>query len=81
MGFVQNVAVVALFSGAYISNPDEDSFRRFIESEYKRYLMAGFISFLFLLFGSGNASWLEAKLASIVTSNIIKRDVNKATEL
>lgn len=37
MGFIQNVAIAALFGGAYISNPDEDSFRRFLESEYKRW--------------------------------------------
>mgnify|MGYP001809589050 CR=1 FL=1 len=38
MGLIQNVAVIALFSGAYMSNPDEESFKRFLEMEYRRYI-------------------------------------------
>lgn len=38
MGLIQNVAVIALFSGAYMSNPDEESFKRFLELEYRKYL-------------------------------------------
>ena len=34
MGLIQNVAFVALFSGAYMSNPDEESFKKFLEMEY-----------------------------------------------
>jgi len=37
MGLIQNVAVIALFSGAYMSNPDEESFKRFLEMEYRKY--------------------------------------------
>lgn len=45
MGLIQNVAVIALFSGAYMSNPDEESFKRFLEMEYRRYFQK--ILFLF----------------------------------
>ena len=38
MGLIQNVTVLALFSGAYMSNPDEESFKKFLEIEYRRYL-------------------------------------------
>lgn len=33
----RNLAVAALFAGAYASNPDEDSFQRFVEAELKKY--------------------------------------------
>ena len=36
MGLIQNFAVIALFSGAYMSNPDEESFKKFLETEYRR---------------------------------------------
>jgi hypothetical protein len=36
MGLIQNLAVIALFSGAYISNPDEESFKRHLEFELRR---------------------------------------------
>lgn len=72
MGLIQNVALIALFSGAYMSNPDEESFKKFLELEYRRYF---YIYQYYLNFFRGNSSWLEAKVASIVASNLIKRDV------
>lgn len=36
MGLFKNLAVVALFAGAYASNPDEASFRRYVETEMQK---------------------------------------------
>jgi hypothetical protein len=36
MGLFRNLAVVALFAGAYASNPDESSFQRYVEGELKK---------------------------------------------
>jgi len=36
MGLFQNLAVAALCTGAYLSNPDERTFQFFIEDEIKR---------------------------------------------
>lgn len=72
MGLIQNVAVIALFSGAYMSNPDEESFKKFLEIEYRKYFK---VFFIVLILSRGRSSWLEAKIASIVASNLIKRDV------
>jgi hypothetical protein len=37
MGLVRNLAVAAFFAGAYVSNPDEQSFRRYVDDEMKKY--------------------------------------------
>lgn len=37
MGLVRNLAVAAFFAGAYVSNPDEQSFRRYVDNEMKKY--------------------------------------------
>lgn len=36
MGLVRNLAIAALFAGAYASNPDEGSFRRYVERELQK---------------------------------------------
>jgi hypothetical protein len=36
MGLVRNLAFVALFAGAYASNPDIDSFQRYVEDRLKK---------------------------------------------
>lgn len=36
MGLIRNLAVVALFAGAYASNPDLHSFQRYVEDEMKK---------------------------------------------
>lgn len=75
MGLIQNLAIVALFSGAYISNPDEESFKRHLEAEFRRSwrLLGPSLHVIFTF--RGHASWLEAKLASILTANFIKKEV------
>jgi hypothetical protein len=33
---LRNLAVLGFFAGAYASNPDEDSFQRFVENELRK---------------------------------------------
>lgn len=35
-GLWRNLAIAALFAGAYASNPDEESFKRHVEEEMKK---------------------------------------------
>lgn len=58
MGFIQNTAVVALVAGAYISNPDEESFQRYLDRQLKR----------------DGSHWLERKIAQLVSTSGCKRE-------
>lgn len=58
MGFIQNTAVIALIAGAYISNPDEESFQRYLDRQLKR----------------DGSHWLERKIAQLVTTSGCKRE-------
>ena len=53
----RNVALIALLTGAYISNPDEASFQRYLENFLKE----------------EGSHWLESKVMSFVASNSIER--------
>lgn len=53
----RNLALIALLSGAYISNPDEASFQRYLESTLK----------------DEGSHWLESKVMSFVAANSIER--------
>jgi hypothetical protein len=52
----RNVALIALISGAYISNPDEASFQRYLENTLKK----------------EGSHWLESKVMSFVAINSIE---------
>ena len=57
-GFIQSTAMVALFAGAYISNPDEESFQRYLDKQLKR----------------EGSHWLERKIAQLVSTSGCRRE-------
>lgn len=58
MGLIQSTAVVALIAGAYISNPDEESFQRYLDKQLKR----------------DGSHWLERKVAAFISANSCRRE-------
>lgn len=59
MGFWHNLTTAALVTGMYLSNPDEESFYRYIDKQMSR----------------DGTHWLERKIASLISVNSCKRDV------
>ena len=56
-----NFSTIALLTGAYLSNPDEDSFHRYIQKQMKK----------------EGSHWIERKIASLISSTSCRREVNE----
>lgn len=75
----RNLAVIALFAGAYASNPDEDSFQRFVELELKKYPHAALLrGFIYLLVARDGSHWVERKVVAHLSKNVYPREVGRS---
>lgn len=63
-GFVQNAAIAIALYGAYISNPDEESFHRYLKDQMEK--------------DKGSSStWFERKVASLIAQGTCRREVHR----
>lgn len=68
---------MALAAGAYASNPDEDSFQRYVENELKKYNIYSFRAShtdILRCFRDGS-HWIERKVVAQLSKNLYPREV------